>query len=401
MTEIRRLTSGINQSGVRAYNERLILTMLQRNGPMAGRDLAVQSGLSPQTVSVILRKLEADHLVLRGAPQRGKVGKPSVPVTLNPDGLFSFGLKIGRRSANLALMDFTGAVRAEYRLVYPYPMPDKVFAFLRDGFEAALRDLPAQLRTRVCGIGIAAPFELWNWHDLVGAPAQDFEAWKAVDFRALVRDFTDLPVHVVNDATAACRAELIYGSGKHYRDYAYVYLGAFIGGGVVLNHLVLEGQFGNAGALGSLPITGPDGRTVQLIDVASVHTLEARAGAAGHDSTMLWDMPQNWDSLEDHVAPWIDQTGAALAQACLAACAVIDFEAVLIDGAIPLSIRARLVERIRAELPRLDARGLILPRVEEGRIGFNARAIGAACGPIIAGFLLDEFAGIFASDRAG
>ena len=260
MTEIRRLTSGINQSGVRAYNERLILTMLQRNGPMAGRDLAVQSGLSPQTVSVILRKLEADHLVLRGAPQRGKVGKPSVPVTLNPDGLFSFGLKIGRRSANLALMDFTGAVRAEYRLVYPYPMPDKVFAFLRDGFEAALRDLPAQLRTRVCGIGIAAPFELWNWHDLVGAPAQDFEAWKAVDFRALVRDFTDLPVHVVNDATAACRAELIYGSGKHYRDYAYVYLGAFIGGGVVLNHLVLEGQFGNAGALGSLPITGPDGR---------------------------------------------------------------------------------------------------------------------------------------------
>ena len=375
--------------------------MLQRNGPMAGRDLAVQSGLSPQTVSVILRKLEADHLVLRGAPQRGKVGKPSVPVTLNPDGLFSFGLKIGRRSANLALMDFTGAVRAEYRLVYPYPMPDKVFAFLRDGFEAALRDLPAQLRTRVCGIGIAAPFELWNWHDLVGAPAQDFEAWKAVDFRALVRDFTDLPVHVVNDATAACRAELIYGSGKHYRDYAYVYLGAFIGGGVVLNHLVLEGQFGNAGALGSLPITGPDGRTVQLIDVASVHTLEARAGAAGHDSTMLWDMPQNWDSLEDHVAPWIDQTGAALAQACLAACAVIDFEAVLIDGAIPLSIRARLVERIRAELPRLDARGLILPRVEEGRIGFNARAIGAACGPIIAGFLLDEFAGIFASDRAG
>ena len=83
MTEIRRLTGGINQSGVRAYNERLILTMLQRGGPTPGRDLARQSGLSPQTVSVILRKLQNDDLVLRGAPQRGLrcevVARPADP----------------------------------------------------------------------------------------------------------------------------------------------------------------------------------------------------------------------------------------------------------------------------------------------------------------------------------
>ena len=399
MSEIRRLTSGINQSGVRAYNERLILTMLQRGGPTPGRDLALQSGLSPQTVSVILRKLEADQLVLRGAPQRGKVGKPSVPVALNPDGLYSIGLKIGRRSANLALMDFTGEVRSQYRLGYAYPMPEQVFAFLRGGLEKAFADLTPEGRTRVCGVGIAAPFELWNWHDLVGAPAEDFAEWKSVDFRAEVARFTDLPAYVVNDATAACRAELIYGQGKHYRDYAYFFLGAFIGGGIVMNHLVVEGQFGNAGSLGSLPLPGPDGRAVQLIDVASIRNLEARLVEGGLNARALWEMPQNWQAFEAHVGPWIDQTGRALAQACVAACAVIDFEAVLIDGAMPEAIRARLVDRARAELAGLDARGLIRPKVEEGRIGVNARAIGAACSPMIAEFLLDEFSGLFGPDR--
>ena len=83
----------------------------------------------------------------------------------------------------------------------------------------------------------------------------------------------------------------------------------------------------------------------------------------------------------------------------IAACAVIDFEAVLIDGAMPEAIRARLVDRARAELAGLDARGLIRPKVEEGRIGVNARAIGAACSPMIAEFLLDEFSGLFGPDR--
>ncbi len=400
MTEVRRLTTGINQSGVRAYNERLILTMLQRGGPTPGRDLARQSGLSPQTVSVILRKLEADALVLRGAPQRGKVGKPSVPVALNPDGLFSVGLKIGRRSADLVLMDFAGNVRTQYHLHYAYPTPGEVFVFLRDGLVHAHDDLSTEGRDRICGIGIAAPFELWNWHELAGAPAKDFETWKTIDIQTEVRKFTDLPIFVNNDATAACRAEQIYGNGKHYRDYAYFFVAAFVGGGIVMNHLVVEGPHGNAGAFGPMPLPGPDGTPVPLMDVASIRTLETRLEAEGLDRARLWQEPQNWDDLEEFIAPWIEQAGAALALASLTACSVIDFEAVLIDGALPPEIRRRLADRVRDVLPTLDMRGIIVPRIAEGRIGGNARAIGAATRPINAAFLIDEFAGLLAPDGA-
>ena len=42
---------------------------------------------------------------------RGRIGQPSVPLALNPDGAFSIGIKIGRRSADWLLVDFTGTVR--------------------------------------------------------------------------------------------------------------------------------------------------------------------------------------------------------------------------------------------------------------------------------------------------
>ncbi|MDE3122078.1 MAG: MarR family transcriptional regulator, partial [Paracoccaceae bacterium] len=82
---------------MRAHNERLVLSLV-RHEPMAKSDIARITGLSAQTVSVIMRSLEADGLLLRGEPIRGRIGQPSVPMHLNPEGAFFFGVKIGRRS---------------------------------------------------------------------------------------------------------------------------------------------------------------------------------------------------------------------------------------------------------------------------------------------------------------
>ncbi|MFS4580852.1 ROK family transcriptional regulator [Phaeobacter sp. C3_T13_0] len=387
--QARSLSGGVNQTGVRVFNERLILSLLQRNGPMPGSVLARGTGLSPQTVSVILRKLETDGLLQRGTSQRGRVGKPSVPMGLNPDGLFSYGLKIGRRSVEVLLMDVCGAVRQQLRLRYPYPTPTVVFDFLRDSMVQIEATLPTALHTRICGIGVATPYQLWTWHAQINAPEKALEDWQSVDFADKISKFSALPVHVVNDATAACRAEHMYGRGKAYRDYAYFFVGAFIGGGVVLNHRVLEGRQGNAGALGSLPARGSDGREAKLLDLASLHLLEQRLRDAGKDPGQLWQPPMDWSGLESEVDPWLDQAADAIARASLTTCAVFDFEAILIDGALPDSTRDALVERARASLSKLDARGLILPRIDPGAIGPNARAIGAASGPVISQYLLD------------
>ncbi|MGJ5619646.1 ROK family transcriptional regulator [Sulfitobacter sp. MF3-043] len=392
-SKIRALSGGVNQSGLRDHNERLLLSMLQRNGPMPGSDLARVAGLSPQTVSVIMRKLEKDGLLARGTPVRGKVGKPSVPMMLAANGVFSLGANIGRRSAKIVLMDFTGVVRAERSASFQYPLPAEIFSFLKEACADLTNVLPENLQDRICGIGIAAPFELWNWHEMVGASAEEFALWKGVSFQEEVAAFSDLPVHVVNDATAACRAEHIYGRGKEFRDYAYFFVAAFVGGGVVLNHSVFEGHQGNAGALGSLRSVGPNGESRQLIDIASIHLLEARLVEVGLDPRGLWSS-DDWSPYERYVEPWIRQTAQELAKAALSTCAVIDFEAILIDGGLPPDVKRTLVERTRRYISNQDTRGLIPPQIEAGEMGRKAREVGAACGPIWSQFLLKSNAGL-------
>ena len=386
--QLKSLSMGLSQKGVRDHNERLILSLIQRHGGLPGSALAKLADLSPPTVSGILRQLESDGLIERGTPVRGKVGKPSIPMGLAANGAFAFGIKIGRRSADLMLMDFKGGTRGEMQITYDYPIKQVVLAFLQDGLLNLTNQLSASEQARICGIGVAAPFEFWNWNASIDAPSNAFRAWREVDLVAEIGAFSDLPVIVMNDATAACQAEHTYGRGKEFQDYAYFFIGAFIGGGVVLNNSVYAGRQGNAGALGSIRSISPIGESMQLIDMASIHLLEARLHEVDIETRQLWDDPDSWTRLTRYVEPWLLQTAQELAKASLSACSVIDFEAILIDGSFPASLRDDLVNRVRRYVATQDTRGLIPPKIEAGSIGANARSQGAACEIIRTQFFL-------------
>ena len=177
---------GANQTRVRAYNERLVLSLVRRHGSLSKAEIARRTGLSAQTVSVIMRALEKDGLLTRGSPQRGRVGQPSIPMSLNPDGVLSLGLKIGRRSADLILLDFTGRVRFQLHEAYRYPTPAGVLAFVEASVAKVLADMSPAERGRIAGLGVALPFELWNWVEEVGAPMADMDAWRHADIAALL-----------------------------------------------------------------------------------------------------------------------------------------------------------------------------------------------------------------------
>lgn len=384
---ITQISHGLSQRGVRDHNARLLLSLVQRHGSISASDLARRAGLSPPTVSSILRGLEQEGLLERGQPVRGRVGKPSVPMRLDPEGAFSFGLKIGRRSVELVVIDLTGALRAEQRLTYDRPVPDAVFRFV----EAATATIGAQIGTdraaRISGIGVAAPFELWNGEESRARGL--FPDWHDIDLQAEIGARTGLGVTVMNDATAACQAEHSLGRGADFRDYAYFFVGTFVGGGIVLNNAVYGGRRNNAGALGSLRSIGPNGESMQLVDTASIRQLEQRLEDADQDPRRLWDDPECWEALNRHVEPWIGQTAQELAKAAMSTCSIIDFEAILIDGAFPEAVRDALVARVRRYVHNQDTRGLIRPLIEAGCIGRKARAIGAATHPINLQFMLN------------
>lgn len=381
---------GSNQVRVRAYNERLVLSLVRQNPGCSKVDIARLTGLSAQTVSVIMRSLESDELLMRGEPIRGRVGQPSVPMFINPEAVFSFGVKIGRRSADLVLMDFAGNIREQRHRTYRYPHPDHLLPFICDGIAEMEADMDETLRARIAGIGIAAPFELWNWAEEVGAPEGAMEIWRKVDLQVEVQSRMSHPVYLRNDATSACGAELVFGAGQRYPDFVYFYIGSFIGGGIVVNSSLFVGRTGTAGAIGPLPVRDKHGQTRQLLDIASIFVLENLLRERGLDPQPLWYAAEEWIDFGEPLEIWIQDTAAALAQAVIAAASIIDFAAAIIDGGFPAWVRHRLVKATIEAMNRLDLQGVVIPDIVEGEVGDQARAIGGASLPIFDRYLIDQ-----------
>jgi predicted NBD/HSP70 family sugar kinase len=380
---------GTNQSGVRLYNERLVLSLIRRHTSLPKVELARRTGLSVQTINDIVGRLEAEGLLLRLDPQRGRVGQPAIPFALNPEGAFSVGLKIGRRSTDLVLIDFCGQVRHRRHAYHPFPLPQAMLAFVRRAVDEVLAELDPAQQARVAGLGIAMPFELWNWEAELGAAPGAMAGWRGFDAETEIGAIAPWPVVTCNDATAACAAELFLGDGWRFRDFLYVFIGSFIGGGVVLNGSLYPGRTGNAGAIGSFPVGGGRPRK-QLIRVASLRGLEAELCAAGLDPAPIYRTTEAWPDYGPPLDRWIDRTAGHLAELAVAAAAIIDFEAVVIDGAFPASVRTRLRERTARAQARFDPQGLSPLVIGEGSIGSDARAIGGAALPLLANFARDR-----------
>ncbi len=380
---------GTSQLGMRLYNERLALSLIRQYGQLPKAEIARLTGLSAQTVSVIVRQLERDKLVIKGEKQRGKVGQPLVPFRLNPDGAFSIGLKVGRRSGDLILLDLAGKVRKIVRQPYHFPTPKEFLAFAKTGMAKLLADLPRGARSRISGLGIASPFELWNWEEEVGVPRDVLETWRDFDLTSEIAKLGKWPVLFCNDASAACAAEMFFGHGRSYRDFAYFYVGFFVGGGIVLNGSLYQGRTGSAGAIGPIPVPSPTG-SEQLIRHASLYLLERRLIKQGHGELVLSQNPENWAGLGQDIDQWVEDTGKNLAQAALAAAGLIDFEAIIVDGAMPVTIRAQVVAATNRYFATLDRRGTAPLSIIAGSIGADARALGGAALSLMANFAIDR-----------
>jgi len=384
---------GTNILGVRAYNERLVLSLVRRFGNLPKAEIARLTGLSAQTVSVIVKALEADGLLLRMAPNRGRIGQPSVPLNLNPEGAFSFGLKIGRRSASLMMMDFIGTARGQISCSYPYPDLKDILAFAGTAIATLTGKLTKAQKSRIAGLGAAVPFELWNWGRETGAPAASLEAWRTCNLQAELEHLCGWPVFVSNDATAACGAELTFGKGHAFQDFVYIFIGYFAGGGLVLGGNLYPGRQGNAAALGSMPVPERSGEgksgTGQLIAQASLHRLEQRLAANNIDPAGFFKAPQ-WDRLGSILDDWLIEAASGLAHAIVAAMSVIDFGGAIIDGGFSGEVRARLVALTREKVMAYDLQGLSPFEIIEGSAGANARTAGAASLPFFSRFLLDR-----------
>lgn len=371
--------------GLRVFNERQIISALMRSGPLSKAEIARKTGLSGQAATVIVNRLVEEGLLEKREKVRGQIGQPSTPIAPNPDGAFSLGLKIGRRSVEAVLLNFTAEIVAREEVAFDAPLPEPTMATALRLADDMLGSLTAERRRAVVGIGVAMPDNLAGWSDELGLPAELLSAWADLDVERQLADATGLTVTRYNDATAACAAEMIAGSAIATPTALYVYLGTFVGGGIVIDGRLFIGEQRNAGAVGSLPVS-EDGQ-VQLLQVASLTTLEHRLEHAGLD--VLLSLDGEVPEAEPLFEAWVDTAAPALARAIAAGLSFIDFQTVVIDGVITPAWRERIVERVEKELEQVNRAGLTPTTIAEGGTGSIARVLGAALLPLHARFSPD------------
>jgi len=375
-------TVGSNQVGMRQYNERIVLQAIRLHGPLPKADVARLTRLSSQTASVIINGLLEDGLVVKQERLRGRVGQPSVPIALNPDGAFTLGIKVGRRSLDVLAMDFVGQVRCRESLEYDYPDPEQIFPAIKDRL-TAVREQLGSSAARVVGAGVAAPLWLGGWRDFLSAPAGAMDAWNEIDIRARIQALVQLPVEFAKDTTAACVAELVFGQGRSRENFLYLFIGTFVGGGLVIDGHLHPGPRGNAGAVGSLPLAdGSRGDARQLLHAASGLGLEQLFKTHGLPVAAAHDERALSPALRPLTDQWLDEACPGLALTVTAAAALLDLDAVVIDGSMDRKMIGEIIARTERVLDGFRWEGIARPAVVAGSIGPDARAMGGAILPL-------------------
>lgn len=381
---------GSNHVGMRQYNERVVLQALRLHGSLAKAELARQTGLTAQTIGMITTRLEEDGLIVRDAPLRGRIGQPSVPLRLNPDGAFAIGIKVGRRSTDCLLVDFAGQVRERLTQSYPFPDTQQLLPTLDSNLKHLAQQL-GPLAQRLVGIGVAAPFVMGGWHRLLGLSEVQAKAWNDIDLASEVQAMTPLPVSFSRDTAAATVAELVAGRGKELRSFLYLFVDTFVGGGLVIHSHPHVGVHGNAGAVASLPWPSDLRHTPgqQLIHQASLWELEERLQTLGLDRMAAYDQRALQGPHAAATTLWLDQAAQALAHAVVSGTAFLDLDAVVIDGSFAPEMLTELIAKTQQALQSHNWEGLWRPQLYTGLMGSDARALGGAMVPLHSHFAPD------------
>lgn len=377
--------SNSNLRDPRSTNERIVLSLMRQHGALSKSDIAKHTGLSAQSASVIIKRLKEDGLVSAMATKQGAKGQPKTPFALNEDGAFAIGLKVGRRSYDMTLLDIKGQVRASIHEKIDFPSVDTFLHFVTRAFVVATNKVGQKLVSRIQGIGVAMPSHIWQWADEIDAPADALASWEHFDIERVLSTQFSLPVFVLNDGAAACDAELHFGNKAQYNSFLYIFVGTFLGGGVVLNNTLITGKSGNAGAIGSLPFVNI-GNDAQLISGASLYVLANMLKESGDNAEHIFENTSNWSCNEDVLTNWCLKASEGIAFAAHCAMSLLDVEGIIIDGAMPAAVKSRIVEETQKALLKQDTRGLIHSELALGKVGPKAQSIGSAHLPLSANY---------------
>ncbi len=105
----------------------------------------------------------------------------------------------------------------------------------------------------VIGVGLGCPGGVYRDRARV-SQSPNFPQWRDVQLRGPLEERLGLPVVLENDANVAALGEQWLGVGRDVDSLVLLTLGTGIGGGVILNGRIWQGEWGMAGEIGHITV---------------------------------------------------------------------------------------------------------------------------------------------------
>ncbi|MEV4807571.1 ROK family transcriptional regulator [Nonomuraea sp. NPDC049421] len=371
------MQQGTNLPKVGSYNRAVVLEAIQASDGISRVQVASVTGLTAQTVSVIVRRLLEEGLVVEdgSAPSRG--GKPATILRVDAGAGYAVGVHFDPKALSCVLADLAGRPVARLHLpVRPRARPDAVVRQMARAARRILREAGVP-DGKVLGVGLACPGPLDGDGVMVSPPR--LPAWAGTPIKELLQEYTRFPVTVDNDATAAAIGERWAGIARSAPSFAYLYLGTGIGGGLFLDNQIYRGRSLNAGEFGHITVE-PDGPACYCGNRGCVEAvccpsaIEVAAGGADHA-----DVCAAAARGEPAARAVIERVADRLAVAAVSVVNMLDIDLLVLGGPALREVGGIYREAIAAAVAgRTMARRLHAVRVETSPIAADAAAIGAA-----------------------
>lgn len=156
-------------------------------------------------------------------------------------------------------------------------------------------------KSTILGIGVGAPGFIDASDGFI------FEAvnigWKEFDLTNQLRKMSGLPVFLENDANIAVLGENWRGAGKQVRNLIAITLGTGVGGGIIVNGSILNGENGMAGEIGHITID-PNGAPCNCGRLGCLETIASATGIVRQAMDKIAENPNS------KIADFVQRNGA-------------------------------------------------------------------------------------------
>jgi N-acetylglucosamine repressor len=250
-------------------NERRILETVQAHGRLSRAELVRLTGISPPTVSKLVRSLLAARLLEEGEAPGAVLGRPAR--VLRPANLAArvLGAVVDIRECSIAATGLDGQLQAARTL--RFATPESYNALLEAIVKHARRLMPRKEETATLALGVTAPglIDRQQQQMLFSANLHQLDGhFLAGDLQSQL----GLRTVLLHETDALCLGERAFGQARGMDDFALVDATGGLGAAVMSRGQVIAGHRGLAGEIGHITID-PQGRRCGCGNIGCLETV--------------------------------------------------------------------------------------------------------------------------------